>query len=311
MLVAVLFAMLFGALLAVQARVNGELGERLDDGYLAALLSFIGSVLSVVVVMPFWRPGRAGLAKLWRAITSRQIPWWYLAGGVAGALFVVAQSLTAAVLGVAMFTVAAVSGQTIGGLLIDRTGFGSMPSTRITWPRLVGSVLALIAVVVAVSPELQGDIPLWMLVLPLIAGFGAGYQQAANGQVREISGSAHTAALASSVVGSVVLVVVVGVRLAITGPPAALPADWWLYTGGLLGTLFIAGGALLVRFTGVLLLGLGMIAGQLLASLALDILFPTTDQPVHPITVVGTLLTLVAVVVASIPAGRLSATTRQ
>jgi bacterial/archaeal transporter family-2 protein len=294
--------MVFGAMLAAQARVNGALGEQLGDGYLAALLSFVVSVLCTLLVLPFWRPGQTGIRALIRAVGARQIPWWHLAGGAAGALFVVAQSLTAAVLGVAMFTVASVSGQTIGGLVIDRTGFGSLPPTRLTWPRLTGSALALVAVVVAVSPQLQGEIPFWMLVLPLIAGFGAGFQQAANGEVREASGSAHTAGLVSGVVGTAVLAVVVAGGLVITGPPPALPTDWWLYTGGLLGALFIAGGALVVRFTGVLLLGLGMIAGQLVASLLLDILLPTTDEPVHPVTVLGTVLTLIAVVVATIPA---------
>jgi transporter family-2 protein len=302
MLGATLLATIFGALLAVQARVNGELGERLDDGLLAAFLSFIASLLTVLVALPFWRPGWTGVATLLRALAARRIPWWHLAGGVAAAVIVASQSLTAALLGVALFTVAIVSGQTIGGLVIDRTGFGSMPATRITPPRLVGSLLALVAVAVAVSPQLQGDVPLWMLVLPFIAGLGAGFQTAANGQVREFSGSVHTVTLASSLSGSVVLAAVVAVKLAITGPPPAPPLDWWLYSGGVLGVLFVAGAAVLVRFTGVLVLGLGLIAGQLLGSLLLDILLPVGDEPVHPITIVGTLLTLVAVVVAGIPA---------
>lgn len=294
--------LVFGALLAVQARVNGELGEVLENGYLAALISFFVSVLLLAVVLPFWPPGRRGLVLVWRAVASRRIPWWYLAGGATGALFVASQSLTAAILGVAMFTIAAVSGQTLGGLIIDRTGFGSMAPTRITAPRLIGSVLALVAVMVAVSPQLQSDIPFWMLVLPFIAGFGGGFQQAANGQLREVGNSANSATFISSAVGTVLLAIVVAANLLITGPPRSLPAELWLYSGGLLGVLFVAGAAVLVRFTGVLLLGLGMIAGQLLASLVLDVVAPTAQGGVHPITVLGTVLTLAAVVVASVPA---------
>ena len=60
-------------------------------------------------------------------------------------------------------------------------------------------------------------------------------------------------------------------------------------------------GALLVRSLGVLVTGLGMIAGQLLGSLGLDLLVPTAGTVVEAATVLGTLLTLASIVVATLP----------
>jgi transporter family-2 protein len=68
-----------------------------------------------------------------------------------------------------------------------------------------------------------------------------------------------------------------------------------------MGCVFIGLGALLVRSLGVLVTGLGMIAGQLLGSLALDVVLPAPGTVVAPATVLGTILTLAAIVLATLP----------
>ena len=50
----------------------------------------------------------------------------------------------------------------------------------------------------------------------------------------------------------------------------------------------------------MLILGLATVAGQLLTALALDLVLPSSNQPIAWTTVAGTLLALVAVAVASI-----------
>ena len=57
------------------------------------------------------------------------------------------------------------------------------------------------------------------------------------------------------------------VKVAVAGVGNPLPGEWWYYLGGPMGCVFIGLGALLVRSLGVLVTGLGMIAGQLLGSL--------------------------------------------
>jgi transporter family-2 protein len=220
-----------------------------------------------------------------------------LLGGLGGALLVAAQGLTAAVLGVALFTVAVVAGQTVSGLILDRIGLAPGGRRPLTVSRVLGSTLALVAVGWAVSAQLGGDVPLWMLVLPLVAGVFVGWQSAVNGRVRAAARSAQSATLINFVVGSAALVAIAVLRNSVIGWPSAFPSEPWLYVGGAIGCIFIAMQAALVRVTGVLLLGLATVSGQLVAALVIDMLF--SAQGVAVSTIAGTTLALIAVVVAS------------
>jgi transporter family-2 protein len=102
-------------------------------------------------------------------------------------------------------------------------------------------------------------------------------------------------------VGTTVLLIACLVHEAIVGLPERMPTNPLLYLGGLIGAIFIGGAVIVVRVTGVLLLGLGSVAGQLVMSLVLDLVLPAAGQVVVASTVVGTVLTLVAVVIAAIP----------
>nr|WP_283810109.1 DMT family transporter [Leifsonia sp. C5G2] len=138
------------------------------------------------------------------------------------------------------------------------------------------------------------------MLLPFIAGLGTGWQQAVNGQVRVVAESALTATFINFAVGTTVLVVLMLVRWGVGGMPQRLPAEPWLYIGGALGCVFIGVTALLVRITGVLLLGLATVAGQLAAALLLDLLLPTAGHQLAFSTIGGTLLAIVAVAIASV-----------
>ena len=300
-------AVLVGVLTAIQSRVNGELGRALADGYLAAVISFGSGLLILSVALAVWTPGRRGLRAAFGSVSEGSTPWWYLCGGAGGALFVLSQGITGAILGVALFTVAVVCGQTISGLAIDRNGIGHTPPAAITVTRLVGSALALVAVGVAVSAGFGGDIPAWMLLLPFVSGLAVAVQQAVNGQVRRVAGSAFTATFMNFLVGTTVLLIACLVHEAIVGLPERMPTNPLLYLGGLIGAIFIGGAVIVVRVTGVLLLGLGSVAGQLVMSLVLDLVLPAPGRVVVASTVVGTVLTLVAVVIAAIPSRKLRA----
>lgn len=303
--VALAGALLVGILTALQSRINGELALRIGDGYVAALISFGSGLVLLLSILVFWAPGRHGLRRVVEAVWRRRIPWWYVCGGMAGAFFVLSQGLTAGILGVALFTIAFVCGQTISGLVVDRVGMGTMAPVAITVTRLAGSLLALAAVVWSVSAQLSADIPFWVILLPFLAGIGLGWQQAANGQVRVVAQSAMTATLINFIAGTTVLAVAAAVHVGIVGAPTRFPSEIGLYTGGVLGAGFIGLAIVVVKRSGVLLLGLGGIAGQLATALVLDIAAPVAEHPISAPTVIGTVLTLIAVAIAASPSARL------
>ena len=302
-----------GLAIPVQGRINGALGARLNDGIAASVVSFsTGLVLMVLISLALPR-GRAGLARIVPAVRSRAFPPVYVLAGGIGALFVFAQSFTVGLLGVALFTVATVTGQTVSGLLVDRLGLGPAGKKPVTGIRIIGCILTIAAVAWAVSPRFAagagsdtaadgGPTSLLLpLLLPVAAGFLMSFQQAMNGTATVHYGTPIAATLVNFVAGTVVLWTAWGIKVAVAGPGNPLPGEWWYYAGGPMGCVFIGVGALLVRSLGVLVTGLGMIAGQLLGSLGLDLLVPAPGTIVAPATVLGTVLTLAAIILATLP----------
>jgi transporter family-2 protein len=290
-----------GCLVAVQSRINGELGQRLGDGFLAALISFASGLVVLFVGAIFWRPGRLGVRRVVDAVRTREMPWWYALGGAAGASFVLGQGLTVGLLGVALFTVATVCGQTIASLVVDHRGLGTMRPRPATPLRIVGAALAVVAVGIAVSDRIREDAPYLALLLPLVAGVAIGWQQAVNGQIRSVSRSAFTATIINFLVGTVVLVVAAIIHAAVVGWHVEFPSEPWLYVGGLVGIVFIAVTAVIVRIIGVLLLGVALLAGQLTTSVLFDLFLPVEGAHLTATTLVGTVLIFAAVTLVAVP----------
>ena len=298
-------AVMVGVLTALQARINGQLGLRLDDGLVAAVVSF-GSGLVILIVLSAALPGgRRGFTALVRGVRGRRIPWWMLAGGAAGALTVATQGIAVGLIGVSLFTVGVVAGQAVSGLVLDRIGFGPAGVVAVTVPRLIGGALALVAVAIALTGDGLSGIPLWMLALPLLTGIGIAWQQATNGRLRQRVGTPLTATLVNFVGGALILLVAAAVHVAGVGAPRAFPTEPWLYVGGAIGVVYIIMSASLVAHTGVLLLGLGAVVGQLGTSFLLDAFWPAPASPGLAQELAMVLVALLSVAVATVPWRRL------
>ncbi|MFE9582893.1 DMT family transporter [Nocardia sp. NPDC006044] len=304
------FGFCIGAGVAVQGRINGALGGRLHDGIAAATISFGSGLLILLIAFVFSGRLRDGAAQVRKALLAGTLRPWHLLGGLCGAFFVACQGLTVAAIGVTAFTVAVVAGQLLSSLVVDRLGVSPSGRTPITARRFAGAALAVLAVLIAgagrsgapsgalaVPDSLRGAPTVLLIILPALAGIGLAWQQAVNGRVGEVGGPL-SATLANFCVGLAALVVIEGIVLLGSGLLTEFPTQPWLYLGGLIGIAFIALAALTVRWTGVLLLALTSVAGQLLTSIALDIAAPTSAALSTP-ALIGSALTLIAVAIAT------------
>lgn len=264
---------------AIQARINGVLGVRVDNGIVAGFLSFAVGLVALTVAISFLPSARRGAMRLAHGVRERSIPFWMLLGGACGALTVSTQGLTAGILGVSLFTVGVVAGQTLHGLVLDRIGFGPAGVVAVTPGRVMGGVLALAAVGISLSGDVLATAPLWMLLLPFAAGVGIAWQAATNGRLAQRVQSPIAATLMSFIAGTLVLALAAGTSIVVRGWPAALPTEPWLYIGGFLGAGYILLGAFIVAHTGVLLMGLGSVLGQLVTSVVIDLLWPAQAGP--------------------------------
>lgn len=292
-IIAVVASVISGMLVALQSRINGEFGLALGNGFLAALLSFSIGLTILGIVLAVRRKGREGLVTVVRAIRAGDVPWWAVIGGAGGAFLVLTQGLSAGVLGVALFTIAVVTGQTLGALLIDTRGWFGAPRVRLNAWRITGAFSVLIGVIVALDIA-PGDAEIIgiLFLLPLIAGAGTGFQQAVNGRVRTVSGSALSATFVNFLVGALVLAVLFLVALPFTGGAQAWPTTWWLWVGGAVGAFFIAIQVTAVTIIGVLGLGVSLVAGQIVGSVILDALAPVATSDLQLATVIGAAITL-------------------
>jgi transporter family-2 protein len=288
-----------GALVAVQLRVNGGLDDALGDAVVAALVSFGTGLVAISAVVLARRASRAA------APLVRTVPWWSRLGGLGGASLVAVSAAAAPVIGVALLTVAIVGGQTAGGLAVDGVGLGPGGRRPLTAPRLAGALLCLVAIVVSVAGKAAKAASPLLLVLVVAAGLMVSLQQALNGRVRHATGDAAVATLVNFVIGTTALLAGLLLRAALVGVHVARwpgLSEWYLYSGGLLGATFVGIAAVVVRPLGVLRLGLATTAGQLVGAVLLDAFLPEHGHGVATATVVGAVLTLVAVAVSG--AGR-------
>jgi bacterial/archaeal transporter family-2 protein len=300
-------AFALGGMVAMQAHLNGrlatELGAGLTGAAFASLISFGSGFVLLCLICGLTASGRAGLRRI--AVASRQghLRPWHLLGGLAGALMIVAQSVTVATIGVALFTVVLVAGQVSSAMLVDLGGLGPSGTSPVTPGRAAGAGLAVVAVGLALSEHLAGTAllapaVLLLALLPLAAGAGVAWQQAVNGKV-SLVGTPFPAAWVNFVAGTAALALFLLVTtLAGTAELNPPPTSWWLYLGGLFGVTFISSAATLVRVLGVLVFGLAAIAGQVITALVIDLAL--TDLAVGPLTFAGAGLTLIGVAVAAL-----------
>jgi transporter family-2 protein len=133
--VAVVLMVGVGAAIALQPPVNAGLAR--ETGQLpAALISFvIGTLLLLILV--------AAIGELGNARSATEVRWYYLLGGVFGALWVATSLIAVKALGAGGVVAATITGQLTGALVADALGILSLSQIPITPLRVLGVVLLL------------------------------------------------------------------------------------------------------------------------------------------------------------------------
>jgi len=91
-----------------------------------------------------------------------------------------------------------------------------------------------------------------------------------------------------------------------------LPAGpWWIYTGGVIGVIYIAFTSTIVQHLGVLTFTLFSVGGQLAASLIIDLVSPTDGASVSTYLVTGLAMTYVGVIAGGVSNSRMQKPKRQ
>jgi transporter family-2 protein len=301
-------AALSGVMIALQARANGELSYRLDNAPQAALVSFSSGLFFITIYAIFSPKIKDGIKRLRSAVSSGEIPKIRLLAGSLGGAFVALQTSVVPLIGVALYSVASIAGQSAISLLVDRIGLTGGGVKLISPRRIAAAFITVIAVLVSVLDKLEADnFQLFALLLALIAGALVGVQRALNGQINEHSQNSYTTSLLNFITGTSFLTLFIIILIAL-GRVELQPlpiGPWWIYTGGVIGVIYIAATSLIVQHLGVLTFTLFSVGGQLIASLLLDIYSPTQGVSVSWYLVSGIAMTYIGVLVGGVRQSRL------
>ncbi|WP_329109389.1 DMT family transporter [Micromonospora sp. NBC_01699] len=286
-------AVLGGVGSAVQSAANAELGARVGNAAMGAVVNNAGGVALLLVALLALPSMRSGFGVLRRA----RLPWWSYLGGIGGGGFVVIATYVVPALGVAVFTIAQVAGNSAGGLAVDRVGLAPGGRRAVTAPRLLGALLGIGAVALAQFGRPLGDLAVGLVALAAAGGVAVALSAALNGRISAVGGAATGTAVNFAVsTPAIVAVAAVAGAFARFGE-IDWPSAWYLYLGGPVGVGVVVALLVCVRSVGVLRSGLAIVAGQLGGALLLDVFRPG-GPGASAAVLAGALLTLLAVVVS-------------
>ena len=298
-----LLAALSGILISLQARANGELSLRLDNGLQAAFISFSSGLLLIAIISIFNPSIKSGARRLRAAVSAKEIAPWTLFAGALGGAFVAVQTQIVPLIGVAIYSVASIAGQGATSLIVDRIGLTGGGKKPISPRRIAAAVVTVLAVLVSVLDRIDArNLSLIAVALAGLAGAIVGVQRAMNGLINEHSGQSFTTSLLNFIMGSSVLGIALLIAVAIGKVEfVALPAGpWWIYMGGTIGVIYIAFTSTIVQHLGVLTFTLFSTGGQLIGALLIDIYSPTKGVSVSAYLVSGIVMTFLGVLVGGV-----------
>lgn len=127
---AVILTATAGGLIALQAPINSGLGKA-TGGLPAALVSFaVGSIALAAVVVLSGKAGGLG--------STFDVSWYYLVGGLLGAVYVTTALLAVSAIGAGGVAAATVTGQLTAAVAIDRLGLFGLDQVALSPERLLG-----------------------------------------------------------------------------------------------------------------------------------------------------------------------------
>ena len=298
-----LLAALSGLLIAMQARANGELSHRMGNPIEAALVSF-GSGLLIISLISIFTPAiRNGMKNLKGAVSRKEIPVWTLFAGMLGGSFVAVQTQIVPIIGVAIYSVASIAGQTAASLIVDRIGLTGGGKKEITIRRVAAAGVTVLAVLVSVLDRIEAEnLSLFAVIFGCFAGAIVGVQRALNGQINESTHQSFATSWLNFIMGTTFLFILLSIVVAINRAEiVALPSGpWWMYMGGTIGVIYIAFTSTIVQHLGVLTFTLISVGGQLVGSLLIDLYSPTQGVQISTYLVTGIVMTYLGVIVGGV-----------
>jgi len=123
-----------GGFVALQAPINSMLGRQIGT-FQAAFLSFALGTITLTLIVALVKGGFGTVGE------ARNLPWYYLTGGLLGAIYVTTVLVTVRALGAGAVVAATITGQLTMSVLVDHFGLLGVTRDPISALKLVGIAL--------------------------------------------------------------------------------------------------------------------------------------------------------------------------
>jgi len=127
-----------GAVLSVQAAINGRLGQSVGVLRSSLLTFVVGAVITALLIV-FFEPAQA--------VSLMQVPKWQLSGALFGVTYMLVMVGAVPRIGAAVATVAVIVGQLGMGMLIDNFGWLGNPAIELSGSRMLAMACLALALV--------------------------------------------------------------------------------------------------------------------------------------------------------------------
>ncbi|MDR5048319.1 DMT family transporter [Bacillus thuringiensis] len=304
---AILLAISFGAVFAVQTAINAQLRKFVISPFLASMISFaVGVIFLTITILISGSPLGIPLD----LFLNQPIFIWL--GGIGGAIALTTNILLFPKLGSVQTAIMPILGMTLMSMLIDNYGWFNSVQYPLGLSRIFGVLLVLIGVFLAIARQEKSEkyssqtdkesmLNQWIWrIVGIMAGMLMAIQIAINGQLGKVLHSSSHAALVSFFVGTIILIIIVGIidrSYTNIKEPIKQSAPWWIWLGGILGGSYVLINVYLVDQIGNGQTVILTLFGQIIGSLMVEQfgLLNSLKNRVKPIQIFGLIVMIAGV----------------
>lgn len=306
----IILAVLLGAMLPIQTAINSKLRSYILSPMLASMVSFFVAEIFLVVLTLVMK-----INPFVSVSFFLHSPKWIWLGGFCGVTALTSIIFLFQKLGSVQTVILPLIGQIFMGLIIDNFGWFGSRTVPTTVGKIIGVLLMMTGTIfVVVLPSLnhkrdnkvKSERRIWVWqIYGIIVGMLMASQIAINSKLGRMLGSPLHASLVSFTVGTLLLLVIVGIKErgyenVLLGFGKTKPK--WIWLGGFLGASYVLGTVSLVSVLGNGTVVLLTILGQILISLIIDHfgLLGAVKNRIVRIQILGTLIMILGVVLTKL-----------
>lgn len=280
----ILLGILGGMAVPLQTSINAEFSRFSRAVFITSFYSFLVGTIALFIVNLFLNTEKFSMA----FFGAQDYSYIWFVGGLMGVVFLTANILLLPRIGAALTVIVTVTGQMIIGLMIDTFGWFEAAPQPFHPMHLVGVVFLIIGIIyMNANKNLsvgRRHSRAWVF-LGLFTGMLPPMQTAVNSALSREVDSTIFATFISFLMGTAALFIIALVvhrRLSFRFKIEGSTLSPWLFTGGLLGAIYIGMNIMLMPHLGVTLTMMAAIFGQIIMGLLVDHfgLFKLPKQPI-------------------------------